>query len=120
MHFHLENSWFDCSIVEHLSNLLSSNVAESDVADKTLSYKSLHSLPCLLVCHTRIKYHLGCATVQVLIEVDPLRWIKLLNGHEWLSDWEVNQVQVKIIHTEIGHSFLTSKFDMLGAMECVP
>jgi len=52
MHLDLKHSRLNCGIVEHLSDGGCANIAEANVTDESLSDKSLHCLPSLLIRHT--------------------------------------------------------------------
>lgn len=85
----LEHGRLDLGVVKNLLDLVGSDVAEADVADKAVSHELLHGLPCLLIGDTSVEFHFwGCA----IDRSGPLGRICGLNRNEGLMDWEVNQV----------------------------
>ncbi len=117
MHLDLENCRLDLSIVYDLPEHGSSKIADSDVLDETITDKLFHSLPCLLVCDSRVELHfwLSCRGVK-----DPLNRVATLNRDIPLRNGEMNQVQIELIHAKIGQCFLASGFDMFRTMVSVP
>ena len=95
----MKNSRLDGGVVKHLTNHADANVAEADVADKAFSDKRLHCFPGLLESHSVVHNHSWGASVDSGIVVDPLGWVLSFERHEWLSDWEVNQIQVQVVNT---------------------
>lgn len=99
MNLNLQDSWFDLCVAHDLSDLGSANVAETDVAHESLFDQCFHCLPSLLVCHSLVKDHPWFALVNFVIEVDPFRWVQLIDRNVSQRDWEMNQVQVQVINT---------------------
>lgn len=103
MQFDLEHGGLDLGVVQNLLDLVCSDIAEANVADKAVSHELLHSLPCLLIGNTSVKFHLLCS----IDRSGPLGRICGLNGNEGLMDWEVDQVEIKVIDSKVCHRFLT-------------
>lgn len=120
VHFDLKDGRLDLSVAENLTDHGSANIAEANVADKTLSDQLFHGLPGLLVRDTVVDDHARLPSVEFFVKADPLRGVKLVNRYEGLSDWEMNQVEVQVVDTEVSHRFLAGELHVLRPMESVP
>ena len=120
VHLDLEHGRLDCGVVEHLSEHLSVDIADSNVLGESFALESLHSLVSLLVSACVVEDNLWFAAIQGWVEAEPLGRILLLDGDELEGDREMNQVQVNVVKTKISQSLLASHLDVLRAMESVP
>ena len=120
MNFDLEHGWLDLSAIENLSNHARVDVAESNVLDQTLADKVLHRMPSLLICHTLINNDSGCSLVVLGVHVLPLWGIQLLDWHELHWDWEMDQIEIQIVNTQVGQSLPAGQLNMLWSVESVP
>ena len=77
-------------------------------------------MPSLLVRHSVVNDHLGGATGDGWVVINPLRWVFILNWHEWQRNREVDEVQVKVVDSEICQGLADSRLDVLRTMEGVP
>lgn len=88
MDFNLQNSWFDFSVLKHLTKHGGAHVAASNVANQSFSHQLLHGLVSLLVSHScDVRLHSWESGAGV---VDPLRRVSGLNGNKLQRDREVN------------------------------
>ena len=117
VHLNLKYSRFDLGIVEHLSQHRCSQVANTNVLDKTILNELFHGVPGLLEGHACVELHLGLSGRWV---EDPFGWVTGGNGDVWHRNREVNQVEIKLLDSEVGKSLLASFFDMLWPVESVP
>ena len=120
VHFNLKHGWFDLSIGHALADHGRVDVADTNVTNETLSHELFHSMVSLLVRHSSVKDHLGSAAGDLWVVVNPLRWVSILNWHEGQCDWEVDEVQVKVVDSEICQGLADGDLDVLWAMEGVP
>ena len=74
----------------------------------------------LFIRHSVVNDHFGGATSDGRVVVNPLRWVFILNWHELQSNWEVDEVQVKVVDSEICQGLADSRLDVLRTMEGVP
>ena len=94
VHLDLEHSWLDGGVAHNLTDHGGSDVADADATHKTFIGESLYSMVSLLVGDAVVDDHLGGASINSWVVVDPLGRVLRLNGHERHSDWEVNEIQV--------------------------
>ena len=120
MHFDLKHSWFDLAIAHAFTDHGRVDIANTDVTDETLSHELFHSMVSLFIGHSVVNDHLGGASGDLWVVVNPLRWVLILNWHERQCDWEVNQVQVKVVDSEICQGLADGQLDVLRTMEGVP
>ena len=116
----LKHGWLDLSIAKALSDHGRVDVADTDVTDETLSHELFHSMVSLLVRHSVVNDHLGSAAGDGWVVVNPLSWVFILNWHELQSNWEVDEVQVKVVDSEICQGLADGVLDVLWAMVGVP
>ena len=120
MHLNLKRGWFDLAVAEALADHGRVDVANTDVADETLSDELLHSMVCLLIRDSIVNDHLGSSAGDCWVIVNPLRWVFVLNWHELQRNWEVDEVKVKVVDSEICQGLADGDLDVLWAMEGVP
>ena len=101
MHLNLKRGRFDLGIAEALADHGRVDVANTDVADETLSDELLHSMVCLFIGDSIVNDHLGSSAGDCWVIVNPLRWVFVLNWHELQRNWEVDEVKVKVVDSEI-------------------
>ena len=120
MHLNLKRGRFDLGIAEALADHGRVDVANTNVADETLSDELLHSMVCLLIRDSIVKDHLGSSAGDCWVIVNPLRWVFVLNWHELQRNWEVDEVKVKVVDSEICQGLAAGQLDILWTMEGVP
>jgi hypothetical protein len=91
-------------------------VSNADVASKSFVYERFHASPSLRIWH-RMQLNFWVLRGWVM---DPLRRISGLKRNELLRDWEMNQVEVKILQSHVTQRLLASRFDMFLGMVGVP
>ena len=82
MHLNLKHGGFDRSLVEHLSNSLSGDVAEANVSGETFALETLHSRPCLHVRDSCVENHPRYTAIHGWVVIDPLGRIQFFNWNE--------------------------------------
>lgn len=110
----LEDGGLDLGVLEDIVDLVGVDVAAADVSREFLLDEGLHCVPGVLVASLRIENHL------LVIGVHPLGRVLALDGHELLSDGEVNQVEIQVLELQILEGLLAGEFDLVGSVESVP
>ena len=103
MHLDLKHGRLHSSVVQYLADGLRANVAETNVLDQAFSMQGFDGSPGLLVSHTCIEDHLAVSssTVESSVEALPLGRVAGLVRHVGESDREMDQVQIKVVKTEV-------------------
>ena len=120
VHLNLKRGWFNLGIAEALTDHGRGDVANTDVTDKTFSDEFFHSMISLFIRHSVVNDHLGSSAGDCWVVVDPLRWVFVLNWHELQRNWEVDEVKVKVVNSEICQGLAACQLDILWTMEGVP
>ena len=117
MHFNLQNWRLYLCILDDVNNFDTPDIAYSDIANKSILDQSLHGLPSLLVGYTQLDFHSWVFSFGIM---DPFRRVSYFRVYVLEWNWEVDQVEIDVVNTEVFKSSLAGSFHMLGLVECVP
>ena len=94
MHLDLKHSRLYLCVVEYVPDHGGAHIALADVPHETLSHEFLHRTPSLLHAYVILQH------AWLVCKVPP-RWISFLERHEFLSDREVDQVEVQVVQAKV-------------------